>query len=345
MSPRAFLPAAQLGDRIWKESRMSFRSLKLAGVTVVAASSLLFSACGGQNGASPDPAASGSQGISGTVTIDGSSTVAPLSEAAADLFRDVQSDVNVTVATTGTGGGFKKFCAGETDISDASRPIKDEEIAACKEKGIDYTEIVIANDGLSVVVNLENDWAKCLTVAQLKTIWSPESEKKVTTWNQVDPSFPAEPLVLFGAGTDSGTFDYFTEAINGEEGASRTDYSPSEDDNVTIQGIKGDKGATGYFGLSYVEENKDAIRAVEVDGGDGCVAPTATTVQDGTYKPLGRELFIYVKNSAYQDNPAVRSFVDFYVEKEAEVAEAALFIGLTPEQKTKAQEELGSLVG
>jgi phosphate transport system substrate-binding protein len=320
--------------------------LKLAGVTVVvAASSLLLSACGGQNGASPDSAASGSQGISGTVTIDGSSTVAPLSEAAADLFRDEQSGVNVTVATTGTGGGFKKFCAGETDISDASRPIKDEEIAACKEKGIDYTEIVIANDGLSVVVNPENDWAKCLTVAQLKTMWSPESEKMVTKWNQIDPSFPDEPLTLFGAGTDSGTFDYFTEAINGEEGASRTDYSPSEDDNVTIQGIKGEKGATGYFGLSYVEENKDAIRAVEVDGGDGCVSPTAATVQDGTYKPLGRELYIYVKNSAYKDNPAVRSFVDFYVEKEAEVAEAALFIGLTPEQKTKAQEELGSLVG
>jgi phosphate binding protein len=277
------------------------------------------------------------------VTIDGSSTVAPLSEAAADLFRDEQPGVNVTVATTGTGGGFKKFCAGETDISDASRPIKEEEIAACKAKGIDYTEVVIANDGLSVVVNLENDWAKCMTVAQLKTMWSPESEGKVNKWNQIDPSFPAEPLTLFGAGTDSGTFDYFTEAINGEEGASRTDYSPSEDDNVTIQGVKGETGATGYFGLSYVEENKDSIKAVEVDGGNGCVAPTATTVQDGTYKPLGRELFVYVKNSAYKDNPAVRSFVDFYVEKEAEVAEAALFIGLTSEQKAKAQEELGSI--
>jgi phosphate transport system substrate-binding protein len=341
MSPRAFLPAAQLGDRIWKESQMSSRSLRLAGVTVLAAATLVVSGCGGQS----DAGATGTGGVSGTVTIDGSSTVAPLSEAAADLFRDVQSDVNVTVATTGTGGGFKKFCAGETDISDASRPIKDEEIAACKEKGIDYTEIVIANDGLSVVVNPENDWAKCLTVAQLKTMWSPESEKKIMKWNQVDPSFPDEPLTLFGAGTDSGTFDYFTEAINGEEGASRTDYSPSEDDNVTIQGIKGEKGGTGYFGLSYVEENKDAIRAVEVDGGDGCVAPTAATVQDGTYVPLGRELFIYVKNSAYKDNPAVRAFVDFFVEKEAEVAEAALFIGLTPDQKTKAQEELGSLVG
>jgi phosphate binding protein len=322
---------------------VSRRSLKLAGAVAVAASSLLLSACGGQNN---ETGASGSgEEISGTVTIDGSSTVAPLSEAAADLYRDVQPGVNVTVATTGTGGGFKKFCAGETDISDASRPIKDEEIEACKAKGIEYTEVVIANDGLSVVTNLENTWAKCLTVAQLKTMWSPESEGTIKNWNQIDPSFPDVPLTLFGAGTDSGTFDYFTEAINGEEGASRTDYSPSEDDNVTIQGVKGDKGAVGYFGLSYVEENKDAIQAVQIDGGDGCVAPTAATVQDGTYKPLGRELFIYVKNSAYKDNPAVRGFVDFYVENEAQVAEDALFIGLTEEQKKKAEEELGSLVG
>jgi phosphate binding protein len=321
---------------------VSRRSLKLAGAVAVAASSLLLSACGGQN--NEQPGASGEE-ISGTVTIDGSSTVAPLSEAAADLYRDVQPGVNVTVATTGTGGGFKKFCAGETDISDASRPIKDEEIEACKAKGIEYTEVVIANDGLSVVTNLENNWASCLTVAQLKTIWSPESEGKIENWNQVDPKFPDVPLTLFGAGTDSGTFDYFTEAINGEEGASRTDYSPSEDDNVTIQGVKGDKGAVGYFGLSYVEENKDSIQAVQIDGGDGCVAPTAATVQDGTYKPLSRELYIYIKNSAYKDNPAVRGFVDFYVENEAEVAEAALFIGLTEEQKKKAKEELGSLVG
>jgi phosphate binding protein len=327
---------------------VSRRSLRLAGVAAaVAASSLLLSACGGQNNDTPEPGASGSGAaeLSGTVTIDGSSTVAPLSEAAADLYRDVEHGVNVTVATTGTGGGFKKFCAGETDISDASRPIKDEEIAACKQKGIEYTEVVIANDGLSVVVNLENDWAKCLTVKQLNTMWAPESEGKVKNWNQVDPSFPDVPLTLFGAGTDSGTFDYFTDAVNGEEGASRTDYSPSEDDNVTIQGVKGEKGATGYFGLSYVEENKDSIKAVEVDGGEGCVAPTATTVQDGSYKPLGRELYIYVKSTSYKDNPAVRGFVDFYVENEAEVADAALFIGLTEEQKKKAKEELGSLVG
>jgi phosphate binding protein len=314
-------------------------SLKLAGVTALAAASLLVSGCGGQN----NSGGASDGGVSGTVTVDGSSTVAPLSEAAADLFRDVEPGVNVTVATAGTGGGFQKFCAGETDISDASRPIKDEEASACKAKGIEYTEVVVANDGLSVVVNPENTWAKCLTVAQLKTMWSPESEGKIKNWNQIDKSFPDMPLALYGAGTDSGTFDYFTEAINGEEGASRTDYSPSEDDNVTIQGVKGDKGAVGYFGLSYVEQNPDAVKAIEVDGGKGCVAPTAETVQDKTYKPLARPLYIYVKHSSYKDSEAVRSYVDFYVENEAKVAEQALFVGLTPEQKKTAQDELGSI--
>ena len=322
---------------------MSSRSLKLAGVTALAAASLLVSGCGGQNNAGS--ASGGAGGISGTVTVDGSSTVAPLSEAAADLFRSVEPGVNVTVATAGTGGGFQKFCAGETDISDASRPIKDEEAEACKTKGIDYTEVIVANDGLSVVVNPENTWATCLTVEQLKTMWSPESEGKIKNWNQIDQSFPDQPLTLFGAGTDSGTFDYFTEAINGEEGASRTDYSPSEDDNVTIQGVKGDKGAVGYFGLSYVEQNPDAVKAVEVDGGGGCVAPSKETVQDKSYKPLARPLFIYVKNSSYKDNAAVRSYVDFYIENEAKVAEEALFVGLTPEQKKTAQDELGSIAG
>src|SRR5215207_197240 len=332
-----------MGDGSWKESDVSAVSLKLAGVTALAAASLLVSGCGGQNNSGSAGGASGG-GVSGTVTVDGSSTVAPLSEAAADLFRAVEPGVNVTVATAGTGGGFQKFCAGETDISDASRPIKDEEASACKAKGIDYTEVIVANDGLSVVVNPENTWANCLTVEQLKTMWSPESEGKIKNWNQVDKSCPDQPLTLFGAGTDSGTFDYFTEAISGEEGASRTDYSPSEDDNVTIQGVKGDKGAVGYFGLSYVEQNPDAVKAVEIDGGDGCVAPSKETVQDESYKPLGRELFIYVKNSSYKDNPAVRSYVDFYVENEEKVTEAALFVPLTPEQKTKAEEELGTLV-
>jgi phosphate binding protein len=329
-----------VGEWSWKESAVSSRSLQLAGVTVLAAASLLVSACGGQNQAG---SAGGGGGITGTVTVDGSSTVAPLSEAAADLFRGVEPGVNVTVATAGTGGGFKKFCGGETDISDASRPIKNEEAEACKAAGIEYTEVIVANDGLSVVVNPENTWAECLTVKQLNTIWSPESEGKIKNWNQLDKSFPDQELTLFGPGTDSGTFDYFTEAINGEEGASRTDFSPSEDDNITIQGVTGDKGAMGYFGLSYVEQNRDAVKAVEIDGGDGCVAPSKQTVQDKTYKPLARPLYIYVKNSSYRDNPAVKAYVDFYVENEAKVAEEALFVGLTPEQKQTAQEELGSI--
>jgi phosphate transport system substrate-binding protein len=324
---------------------VSLRFPKTAGIAAtLAAAALVLTACGGQDASA---GASGSEdgGLTGTVTADGSSTVAPLTEAAADLFRDIEPDINVTVATSGTGGGFQKFCAGETDISDASRPIKDEEIAACEEAGIEFTEIVIANDGLSVVVNPENDWASCLTVEQLNTIWGPESEGTITNWNQVDPSFPDQELVLFGAGTDSGTFDYFTDAINGEEGAIRADYSPSEDDNITIQGVQGDVGAMGFFGLSYVEENPDAVKAIEVDGGEGCVYPTEETVQDGSYQPLGRELFIYVNNANYAENEALRTFVDFYVENEAEVAEAALFIGLTDEQKTTAQDELATLVG
>ena len=311
---------------------------------LVACSALLFSACGGQNQGSGSGNSTGGA-LSGSVAVDGSSTVGPLTEAAASLYRDVEPGVNVSVATSGTGGGFKKFCAGETDISDASRPIKDEEKAECDKNGIAYTEVVVANDGLSVVVNPENTWAKCLTVAQLKKMWSPASEGKVTNWNQIDPSFPDQKLTLFGAGTDSGTFDYFTDAINGEEGASRTDYSPSEDDNVTVQGVKGDKGAVGYFGLSYVEENTDAVKAVQVDGGDGCVAPSTETVQDGSYKPLSRPLFIYVKHDSYKNKPEVRAFVDFYVEHEDEVSEEALFVGLTPEQKKTAQDELKSLVG
>ena len=320
---------------------LSFKTISIsAGVLATA---LLLTACGGQS-TGADPGNSDS-GLSGSVTIDGSSTVAPLSEAAADMYRDVEAGVNVTVATSGTGGGFKAFCAGETDISDASRPIKDEEIAACEATGIEYTEIVIANDGLSVVVNPENDWVSCLTVEQLNTIWAPESEGTVTNWNQVDASFPDEPLVLFGAGTDSGTFDYFTDAINGEEGAIRADYSPSEDDNITIQGVQGDTGAMGFFGLSYVEENPDAITALEIDGGEGCIYPTKETVQDGSYQPLGRGLFLYVNNANYAEKAQLRSFVDFYLENSDAVAEAALYIPLTADQKSIATEALGTLVG
>jgi phosphate binding protein len=309
------------------------RTGSLAAVAVAAA--LILSACGGQ----PTGGEGDGEGLSGPVTADGSSTVAPLAEAAADLYRDVEPGVNVTVATSGTGGGFKAFCAGETDISDASRPIKDEEAAICEEAGIEYTEIVIANDGLAVVVNTANDWAENLTVEQLNKIWAPESEGVVLSWADVDPSFPDVPLALFGAGTDSGTFDYFTAAINGEEGAIRADYSPSEDDNITVQGVAGAEGGIGFFGLSYVEENSDVIKAVEVDG----VYPSVETVQDGSYTPLGRPLFIYVANASYTDKPQVKAFVDYFVENAVTVAEEALFVPLTDEQVATATEELASL--
>jgi phosphate binding protein len=302
---------------------------------------LALAACGGQQAGSTG---SGAGGAGGEVVVDGSSTVEPLSSAAATLYRDQAPDVNVTVATSGTGGGFERFCAGETDISDASRPIKEEEAAACEEAGIEYTEIVIANDGLSVVANPENDWAECLTTEQLATIWGPESEGAVMSWSDVDPSFPDEPLELYGAGTDSGTFDYFTEAINGEEGAIRTDYTPSEDDNLTVQGVSGSAGGIGFFGLSYAEENADAVKLVAVDNGAGCVTPSKETVQDGTYAPLGRPLFIYVNNANYAENPALQGFVDFYLENEEQIAAEALFIDLTDEQAQTARAELDSLV-
>jgi phosphate transport system substrate-binding protein len=281
--------------------------------------------------------------LTGTVTIDGSSTVAPLMEAAADLYGAVEPGVDVTVGTSGPGGGFEKFCAGETDISNASRGIKDEEAAACAEAGIEFTEIIIANDGLSVVVNPENDWVACLTVEQLNKIWAPESEGAVMSWKDVDASFPDEKLSLFGPGTDSGTFDYFTKEINGEEGASRTDFSPSEDDNVLVSGVSAEKGGLGYFGLSYAEANADVVKLVPVDSGAGCVTPSTETVLDGTYTPLSRPLFIYVSNTAYAENAAVASFVDFLVANETEAAAASGFIGLSADQLAVANEELASL--
>ena len=307
---------------------------------------LLLTACGGQGDSSTDTAASGG-GASGEVRVDGSSTVGPLSAAAGELFTATPegAGVNVTVGQSGTGGGFKKFCAGETDISDASRPIKDEEAAECTKNGVEYAEIPVANDALTLVVNKENDWAKCLTTEELKTIWAPESEGKITNWNQVNPSFPDVKLELFGAGTDSGTFDYFTDAINGEEGASRTDYNPTEDDNVTVTGVEGTEGALGYFGYSYFEENASKLNAVSVDSGNGCVAPSAETAQDGSYTPLSRPLFIYPSKKSMASSPQVAAYVNFYVENDEAITEKALFIPLSDAQKTTAQEALASLGG
>ncbi|MCC9710633.1 PstS family phosphate ABC transporter substrate-binding protein [Streptomyces sp. MNU76] len=308
-----------------------------APLALTAAVMLAASACGGADAGSGD---GGGDKLAGNIKVDGSSTVAPLSTAAAQLFQAQNSGVKVTVGTSGTGGGFEKFCAGETDISNASRPIKDEEKALCDKEGIKYEEFTVANDGLSVVVSKDNDFVDCLTVEQLKKIWEPGS--KVNNWNQVDSKFPSQKLELFGAGTDSGTFDYFTDAINGEEGASRTDYSPSEDDNVTVQGVSGSKGGLGYFGLSYYEENQDKLKALKVDGGDGCVAPSVDTVQDGSYKPLSRPLFIYPKATSL-DKAEVEAFVEYYVENNADIAEKAQFVPLNSEQEAELKKALEAL--
>jgi phosphate transport system substrate-binding protein len=304
------------------------RRLPVAAVLVLG-----LSACGGNN----DGSGSSSGSVSGEIVVDGSSTVQPLTAAAGELFKQQNPDVNVSVGTAGTGGGFEVFCQGSTDISDASRPIEDEEAAACKKEGIEYTELHVATDALTVVVSAENDFVTCLTTDQLATIWAPESEGKVTTWDQVDPSFPSEPIELYGPGTDSGTFDYFTDVINGEEGASRTDYASSEDDNVIVQGVQGSPNALGYFGYTYYEENQDALKAVEIDSGDGCVAPSSEAAQDGSYAPLARPLFIYVANQAAEEKPQVKAFVDFYAHNVPEIAEAAQFIPLNDEQTTELQ--------
>jgi phosphate transport system substrate-binding protein len=317
---------------------------RVRAVTVIAAAGLALAACGGaNNGAATGSGGGGAGGaaaLSGPVVIDGSSTVEPLSSAAAELFQAENPDVSVTVGTSGTGGGFQKFCAGETDISDASRPIKADEATTCQGKNIAYEELQVANDALTVVVNNDNTWASCLTIDQLKAIWEPNSQVK--TWNQVDPSFPNEPIALFGPGADSGTFDYFTAEVNGEEGASRTDYSPSENDNVTVQGVQGNRGALGYFGFSYFEENQAKLKAVAINSGNGCVAPSSQAVQDGTYTPLGRPLFIYVSDTALA-KPQVVGFSEFYLTQNDAIVEAAKFVPMTPEQKQKANDALAAL--
>jgi phosphate transport system substrate-binding protein len=304
------------------------RTAGLLGVLLVA---VALAGCGGSD------EGNGGDGLSGLIEADGSSTVGPFTSAAAQQFKEEHSDVNVTVGISGTGGGFERFCRGETDLSNASRPIKDEERAVCDKNGIDFHEFLVANDGIAIVVNPENDWTECLTVAQLKKIWEPGS--KVKTWRDLASSFPAEELKLFGPGTDSGTFDFFTDVIVGEEGASRTDYSASENDNVTARGVAGEKGGLGYFGLSYYEENRSQLKALQVDGGGGCVAPTRETVQNGTYKPLSRPLFIYAKASSFK-RAEVEAFMRFVIENSTRIADAARFVPLTPEQVEVAKREL-----
>ncbi|MFT5430053.1 MAG: phosphate transport system substrate-binding protein, partial [Myxococcota bacterium] len=238
-----------------------------------------------------------------SIKIDGSSTVYPISEAVAEEFQK-QSNARITIAVSGTGGGFKKFCVGETAITGASREIKKTEIELCKKNGIEYARLSVAYDGISVVVHKDNTWVDKLTIAELKTIWEPEAQRKIMTWNQVREGFPNTPLRLYGAGVDSGTYDYFTKVVVGTEHASRGDYVASEDDNVLVAGVAGDKGGLAFFGFAYYMENKDKLKIVPIDAGKGAIAPTRETVADGSYAPLSRPIFIYVSKTAAKE-PAV----------------------------------------
>ena len=263
--------------------------------------------------------------LRGTVSIDGSSTVFPISEAVAEEFLAVQPRVRVTVGVSGTGGGFKKFLAGEIDINDASRPIKMKEVKQASASGIGFIELPIAYDGLSVVVNTKNDWVDHLTITELNKIW--QSGSSVKRWSDVRDGWPEKEIKLYGPGTDSGTFDYFTETINGKSGASRPDYTANEDDNALVRGISGDEGSLGYFGYAYYAANKDKLRVVAIDGGKGPVAPTEITINNGTYAPLSRPVFIYVRPDAL-DRKEVRAFVDFYIESAPMLATEVGYIPL-----------------
>lgn len=285
------------------------------------------------------------------VRIDGSSTVYPITEAVAEEYQKIRKDVKVTVGISGTGGGFKKFCRGETDISDASRPILKKEIDACKEKNIEYIELPVAYDGLAVLVNTKNNWVNSLTVADLKKMWEPASQGKVMTWKDVRPEWPEAKLKLFGPGADSGTFDYFTEAINGKSKASRGDFTASEDDNVLVQGIAGDKNALGYFGLAYYEENKGKLKIVPIinSATNKEITPSLQTVMDGTYTPLSRPLFIYVNKEALNKSE-VKEFVDFYLKHAPKLTAQVKYVPLPANAYKLATERIarkktGSMFG
>jgi phosphate transport system substrate-binding protein len=355
--------------KIKGESEMTKTVRSLLFVFVVA--SLLLAACGSPAAATPETVTviqtqvvekvvevEKTGPVEGTILVDGSSTVAPITAAVAEEFQAEFPEVRVPVGISGTGGGFKKFCNGETDISDASRPIKESETELCKQNGIEYVELPVAFDGLAVLVNPQNDFVSCLTVDELKKIWSPEAEGVITNWNQVRADFPDQPLALYGAGTDSGTYDYFTQAIVGTEGSSRGDFLPSEDDNVLVQGIAGDVNALGFFGLAYYEENADKLKLVAIDNGDGnCVLPNTETVAGGIYQPLSRPLFIYVNRARIDQKDEISAFIEFYLKNAGVLSSEVGYIPLTDEIYALAQqrydkrvtgsifEGLGSTVG
>ncbi|MDZ4846458.1 MAG: PstS family phosphate ABC transporter substrate-binding protein [Chitinophagales bacterium] len=285
----------------------------------------------------------GTQKLGGDIKIDGSSTVYPITEAIAEEFRAVQPNVKVTVGVSGTGGGFKKFSRGETDVTNASRAIKESEAADCKANNVTFLELSVAYDGLAVVVNPQNDWTTSITVAELKKIWEPEAQGVIKKWNQIRPEWPDAEIHLFGPGVASGTFDYFTEAIVGESGKSRGDFTASEDDNVLVQGIEGDKYGLGFFGVAYFEENKDKLKLVGVDNGSGAILPTLETVRNGTYKPLARPLFIYV-NGASEARPEVKEFVKFYLEVVPQLAQEVGYVPLPEEEYVRQTEKFNTFI-
>jgi phosphate transport system substrate-binding protein len=282
-------------------------------------------------------------GLSGTIKVDGSSTVFPITEAVAEEFRTAAPEVKVTIGVSGTGGGFKKFSRGETNLSNASRPIKDKEKAACAENNINYLELEVAYDGLAVLVHPENGWVDSFTVEELQKIWEPAAQGVIMKWNQIRPEWPDEELHLFGPGVASGTFDYFTEAIVGKSGSSRGDFTASEDDHVLVQGIAGDKYSLGFFGLAYYAENKDKLTLVGVHNGEEVVKPTLETVSNGTYRPLSRPLFIYVNSTSVKSTEVVE-FVNFYIDNAGELSEDVGYIPLPAENYATQKENFKSFV-
>ncbi len=308
----------------------------ILSLLIISAFTVTLVSCGGGKNKEDGTGTGSSAGLSGSISIDGSSTVYPITEAVAEEFQKEQKDVKVTVGLSGTGGGFKKFGRGDIDINDASRPIKKAEDSTCQANGISSVELKVAYDGLAVVVSPGNTWCKDMTVAELKMIWEPGAQGKITKWNQIRKEWPAQEIHLFGPGVESGTYDYFTEAVVGKAHSSRGDYTASEDDNVLVQGIKSDKNALGFFGLAYFTENADKLKLVGIDdgkdeNGKGAILPSEETVKNKTYAPLGRPLFIYV-NSKAGARKEVQSFVSFYLENTKTLAKDVGYVSMTDEE-------------
>lgn len=309
---------------------MRMKNIKMLTIGAVILGSVgLFAGCGGADTASSK--------LTGEIKIDGSSTVAPITEAIAEEFNKENPDVKIPVGVSGTGGGFKRFVVGETDVQDASRPIKDSEKELADKNGVTYTDLTVAYDGITVAVSKENDFVDSLTVDELKKMWEPNSTVK--TWKDVRPEWPAEPIKFYTPGPDSGTFEFFTEAIVHEAKAMRSDVNPSEDDNVLVQGVAGDKSAIGFFGFSYYKENQDKLKAVKIDAGKGAVEPTFDTIKDGSYAPLSRPIFIYVNNKSLE-KPEVKSFVEFYLENAEAIVPEVGYIPLEADAYTKELDKI-----